>query len=164
MGYFHQSLKLNFNNEPKERTYYQTFDECIGTYEPEQIIKDVVCGQSITNIITDSNGQTLTLELSNGVKLIAKGNEGCGGCANGWFTYNPKDVITLGTDGNVITNVSVYCNFDYDKEDGYFTLNIYSLDKRLLYVNFDGCDNGYYGIGISLTVKFKEDENGNIIK
>lgn len=161
MSYFHQSLKLNFNNEPKERTYYQKFDEYTGTHEPEQIIKDVVCRQSIVEIQENSDTQ-LTLILSNGVKLIAESNEGCGGCANGWFFYD--DVLTLGTDGNVITNVSVDCNYDEDSESGNFTLNIFSMDKRILSTRFSGVDNGYYGVGISLTVKYLEDENGNIIK
>lgn len=161
MSYFHQSLKLNFGKEAKERTYFQMFNENSGTHEPEQIIKDVVCGQSIVEIQENSDTQ-LTLILSNGVKLIAKSNEGCGGCSNGWFFYD--DVLTLGTDGNVITNVSVDCNYDEDSESGNFTLNIFSMDKRILSTRFSGVDNGYYGVGISLTVKYLEDENGNIIK
>ena len=100
--------------------------------------------------------------LSNGVQLIAKSNEGCGGCSNGWFYYD--DVLTLGVDGNVITNISVDCNYDVASESGNFTLNIFSLDKRILSTRFSGSDNGYYGIGISLTVKFKEDTYGNIIR
>lgn len=161
MGFFHQSLQHNFNGTPRERTYYQTFDDYSGTLEPEQIIKDIVCGQSIVDISEDSDTQ-LTLTLSNGVKLIAKSNEGCSGCCNGWFFYD--DVLTLGVEGNVITNISIDCNYDVDVEGGSFTLNIFSMDKRILSTRFSGEDNGYYGIGISLTVEFKEDENGNIIK
>lgn len=72
--------------------------------------------------------------------------------------------MTLGTDGNIITNVSVDCNYDEDSESGNFTMNIFSMDKRILSTRFSGVDNGYYGVGISLTVKYLEDENGNIIK
>lgn len=127
----------------------QRFEEEKGTHEISNELKKLIVGQSITEIIKDEkHGEFLTLVLSNGVEINVLSNEGCGGCGNGWFAYN--DVITTGVKGNVITNVNVDCNYDNVEEYGTFTLNVYSLDKRILSADFAGGDNGYYGIGITM--------------
>lgn len=127
------------------------FDYGDGTHEVPKEIQNMCYGQSIVRI-DEPDGRELILTLSNGVKLIAEGNEGCGGCANGWFYYDK--VITLGTDGNVITKVDVDC--DCDGEHGEYTLNIYSLDNRILTTTFTGDDNGYYGVGIYIRVRIPD--------
>jgi len=127
----------------------QRFEEDKGTHEISNELKKLIVGQSITEIIKDEKyGEFLTLVLSNGVEINVISNEGCGGCGNGWFRYS--DIITTGVKGNVITNVNVDCNYDNEEEYGTFTLNVYSLDKRILSADFTGGDNGYYGIGITM--------------
>jgi hypothetical protein len=130
----------------------EKFDYECGTYEVCKSIQDLVYGQSIEKINDGPDKTEFEITLSNGVVLTVKSNEGCGGCSNGWFSYNK--IITCGTDGNVITNVSVDCDATY--EGGSFNLHIYSLDKRIVEANFTGSDNGYYGVGIWLLAKIKE--------
>jgi hypothetical protein len=129
----------------------QRFNEEKGTVEINNELKKLIVGQSITEIIEDKeHGEFLTLILSNGVEINVLSNEGCGGCNNGWFTYN--DVITTGVKGNVITNVTVDCDYGNDGGDsGTFTFNVYSLNKRILSADFAGYDSGFYGIGITMT-------------
>lgn len=135
---------------------YMRFDESHGTFSVSDEIKKLCVGQSIVDIIKHKHGEELTLVLSNGVKLIAKSNEGCGGCSNGWFCYD--EVLTYGENGNVITNIEVDCDYDDNAESGTFTLKVYSLDKRILECAFSGGDNGYYGIGIEIAAFLKGDD------
>jgi hypothetical protein len=135
---------------------FERFDYESGTYEVCKSIRDLVYGQSIEKI-TEKTGNwhdntEFEITLSNNVVLVVRSNEGCGCCLNGWFEYDK--IITCGTSGNVITNISVECDATY--EGGSFTIYIYSLDKRLVEAKFTGKDNGYYGIGIVLTAKIKE--------
>jgi hypothetical protein len=142
----------NFCFDKKEDAYsdYEKYEEVEDTSPIKDDWKDFIIGHSIVDVIPwGADSTELTLVLDNGVKLIAKSNEGCGGCDNGWFFYDYENVLSLGLKGNVITNLKVNCDVCGDK--GTYTIMIYTVDKRMD-VAFEGEDNGYYGMGISLGI------------
>lgn len=128
------------------------FDGENETIEIDTNFSKYIYGQSITDIIEDKHGETLTLVLSNGLRLEVLSNEGCGGCSNGWYRYS--EIIDTGAKGNIITKVEV--EQPENSEWGTYSLFIYSNDKRILQTDFDGCDNGYYGVGIYMRVVIPE--------
>lgn len=130
-----------------------------GTVEVPENVRNEIYGQSIVKIDT-SECDNLVLHLSNGTRLRVKSNEGCGGCANGWFLFDK--VITCGTEGNVITRVEVNTTVkenSWGDYEGAYTIYIYSQDKRILETTFSGEDNGYYGVGIELIVEMEDNRD-----
>lgn len=90
--------------------------------------------------------QTAELTLDNGVVLITRGNEGCGGCGNGWYY-----LTNLSECDNAITKVE----FVNDNEEKY-SIFVLAEDKRLNILTYEGHDNGYYGVGFTVEVTRKE--------
>lgn len=130
-----------------------------GTFEVPENVRNEIYGQSIVKI-DSSECDNLVLHLSNGTRLRVKSNEGCGGCANGWFLFDK--VITCGTEGNVITRVEVNTTVkenSWSDYEGSYTIYIYSQDKRILETTFSGEDNGYYGVGIELIVEMENNSD-----
>lgn len=130
-----------------------------GTFEVPENVRNEIYGQSIVKI-DSSECDNLVLHLSNGTRLRVKSNEGCGGCANGWFLFDK--VITCGTEGNVITRVEVNTTIkenSWSDYEGSYTIYIYSQDKRILETTFSGEDNGYYGVGIELIVEMENNSD-----
>lgn len=154
MEYIMKNIFKGFRFDKREKKYtaYDSFNEEKGTYPIGDNWKNFILNHSIVDIKADEYGEYLTLILDNGVELIAQSNDGCGGCSNGWFTYTYKNVLTLGLKGNVITGIEVNCDYDYNCEYGTFSLHIYTIDNRLD-IDFEGGDNGYYGIGINLIIE-----------
>ena len=130
---------------------WQRFDNFNTTEELDKELQSLVYGQSIIKI-EPIDEQRIELTLSNGVILSVCGHEGCSGCENGNFYYD--EIITLGCEGNIITKVNVLSSGNED--DGVFTVQIFSIDKRFLSVDYHGCDNGYYGVGVAMVCKIKE--------
>ena len=66
----------------KENRKHLCHSDDISKFEKE--IKDLLLYHKIVKaeVVDD---QTATLTLDNGVEVITEGNEGCGGCGNGWF-------------------------------------------------------------------------------
>ena len=93
--------------------------------------------------------QTGVLTLDNGMQLIVKGNEGCGGCGNGWYYLDE-----LNDCDNIITNVE--CILDGYEFDGVYHIFIYADNKKINCVQYSGSDNGYYGTGYHLFIKINE--------
>lgn len=142
----------NFCFDKKKYTYsdYKCYEEVEDTSPIKDDWKDFIIGHSIVDVIAwQADSTELTLILDNDVKLVAKSNEGCGGCGNGWFFYDYENVLSLGLKGNVITNLKVNC--DVNGDEGTYTIMIYTIDKRMD-IAFEGGDNGYYGMGISLEI------------
>lgn len=131
----------------------QGFNEENETVELCKDLSEYICGQSIVKIIKSYGGESLNLILSNGLVLTVKSNEGCGGCGSGWYCCG--EIIDTGTQGNIITKVEV--EQPEDCERGTYTLFIYSRDKRILEAGFSGSDNGYYGVGIYVSVTISEE-------
>jgi hypothetical protein len=93
------------------------------------------------------NGNEGTLTLDDGTILRVEGNEGCGGCTAGWFS-----ITTLNRVENVITNVETAYTDIEDDENMTFRVFVFAQDERLLLLQADGWDNGWYGVGYWLTV------------
>ena len=102
--------------------------------------------------ITQVDDMEAILTLDNGTELIVIGNEGCGGCAEGWYYIDE-----LNTCDNVITDVQ--CLTEDDSADGKYHIFVYAEDCRINCVSYDGSDNGYYGTGYRLYVRLKENSN-----
>ena len=90
------------------------------------------------------NDQDAELVLDNGTVLEVYGNEGCGGCGNGWYY-----LTALNKCDNAITNVEVV----QDECETVFSIFVYADDTRINLVTYEGDDNGYYGTGYYLRVK-----------
>ena len=90
------------------------------------------------------NDQDAELVLDNGTVLEVYGNEGCGGCENGWYY-----LTALNKCDNAITNVEVV----QDEYETVFSIFVYADDTRINLVTYEGDDNGYYGTGYYLHVK-----------
>lgn len=88
--------------------------------------------------------QSAIITLDNGKQLSFYGNEGCGGCENGWY-YLEKFIDHI--PDNAITNVR-YMN----EGDSTFSVNIFFENEELNLVTYEGGDNGYYGTGFELFV------------
>lgn len=93
--------------------------------------------------VRQKDDQTAELVLDNGVVLVAEGNEGCGGCGNGWYY-----LTTLNTCDNAITNVEFV-----ESGEEVFSIFVYSADNRINLLTYEGCDNGYYGVGYTIHAK-----------
>jgi hypothetical protein len=88
--------------------------------------------------------QIAELTLDNGEVIVAEGNEGCGGCGNGWYYLEQ-----LASCDNIITNAELVV-------DGYnevYALFVFVEDNRYNVLTYEGYDNGYYGAGFYITVK-----------
>lgn len=78
-------------------------------------------------------------------------NEGCGGCGNGWSSF--EDLKKLEENNNVITNVEVKYENKWCEDDD-FTMFIYYEDNTINQIKGDdGYGNGYYGGGFYVTIK-----------
>lgn len=98
--------------------------------------------------------QTGVLTLDNGIRLIVEGNEGCGGCGNGWFYLDELN----GCD-NAITDVEcVVTNGGEYEDDLVYHIFVFAADERKHCLTYSGYDNGYYGTGYHLYVEISEDE------
>ncbi len=111
-------------------------------------VRNLLLYHKIVSVIQiDSMEAVLTLD--NGVELIVVGNEGCGGCGNGWY-----DIYELNECDNAITNVE--CVTEDESDDGRYHIFVYTEDRRISCVSYEGYDNGYYGTGYRLYVKVRE--------
>lgn len=91
------------------------------------------------------------LTLDNGIQLVVKGNEGCGGCENGWYYLD-----ALNDCDNAITNVK--CVVEQQEYEDVYNIFVFTDDKRINCVQYRGSDNGYYGTGYHLYVRIAEKE------
>ena len=53
----------------------------------DQFVRDQLMFRKVVKV-REVDDQTAELTLDNGVVLVAEGNEGCGGCGNGWFLFD----------------------------------------------------------------------------
>lgn len=99
--------------------------------------------------VREVDNQTAELTLDNGVVLVARGNEGCGGCGTGWYY-----LTALNTCDNIITNVELV-----ERNEAIYSIFVYAEDQRYNLLTYEGCDNGYYGVGYTLQVQEKIQSN-----
>ena len=110
----------------------------------ESDVKNLLLFRKIVKAEAESE-QIGILTLDDGTKLIFKGNEGCGGCGNGWFYLDELN----GCD-NAITNVECVC--DEDEDNMVYRIFVFSEGKKINCLQYSGYDNGYYGVGYHLFV------------
>lgn len=100
--------------------------------------------------VEEIDDQTGRLILDDGTRLIVIGNEGCGGCDNGWF-YLTK----LNTCENMITAVKF--SDDFDNGDEVFSLFVYAVNQPTTEVlRYEGYDNDCDGISYRVCVEVEE--------
>ena len=87
------------------------------------------------------------LTCKDGTIIDVATNEGCGGCSNGWSSFD--DLKLLEINGNIITNVEIkYKNSDE------FIMFVYYEDNTINKLKGDdGYGNGWYGGGFYVTIK-----------
>jgi hypothetical protein len=110
----------------------------------EEFVKEQLLFRKVIEV-REVDDQTAELTLDNGVVLVAEGNEGCGGCGNGWYY-----LTALNTCDNAITNIEVV-----EENEEVYSIYVYAEDNRINLLTFEGGDNGYYGVGYTLYVKVK---------
>lgn len=114
-------------------------------YNFQEKINGLLIGRRIVGVEKFDDNQTAVLELDNGYKIVAIGNEGCGGCENGWFYFTE-----LASCENAITRVECCCENDWD--DFVYHLYVFADNRKINCLQCNGCDNGYYGTGYDLYV------------
>ena len=124
---------------------------------------DFLIGKSIIKVeekrVKDEYGYYVDgyiLTCKDGTIIEIAKNEVCGGCGNGWSSF--EDLKKLEKNNNVITNIEV----KYMRDDE-FTMFIYYEDNTINQLNGDdGYGNGWYGGGFYVTIKeLKNKENNN---
>lgn len=115
------------------------------TEENKNEIRCLLIGRKVTKVSEN------TLTLDDGHTLVLSGNEGCGGCASGWY-----ELTELNGVDNKITWVSFEDNPDYERDDGSdgsYRIFVLADNTRINLATFEGSDgNGYYGTGYSIQV------------
>lgn len=118
-----------------------------------QKVRDLLIGHRIVKTETVGE-QHASLTLENGVVLEIAGNEGCGGCNEGWYS-----VSELNGCENIITNVEFEIeNWADDGVPISYKIHVFADNKKITCLNVEGSDNGYYGTGFWLTVIAGEGE------
>lgn len=112
----------------------------------EQDMKDILLYRKIVSV-EQVGDQDARLILDNGVKLDVSGNQGCGGCSNGWYYLKE-----LNNCDNAITDVEAYS----EGADEVYKLFVFADNKKINVLTYEGTDNGYYGTGYSVLVKVDE--------
>lgn len=128
---------------------------------------DFLVGKSIKKVenerVKDEYGYFVdgyVLTCNDGTIIEVATNEGCGGCGNGWSSFN--DLKKLEKNNNAITNIE--CKYTQNGwEDDEFTMFVYYEDGTINeLIGDDGYGNGYYGGGFYVTItkaeQVKEEE------
>ena len=129
----------------------------------------ILRGRYVTDIaLTDMDDEgyalTATLTLDNGTTLTVEANEGCGGCANGWYWL--EETYKRGNSRARI--MSAHVGYDEDDEAALSVYTIFVMvdgnPSQLPLTTVRGDDgNGYYGTGFTLTVRpANSDHNNNM--
>ena len=106
--------------------------------------------------VTRIDGSTITLD--NGTELHIQGNEGCGGCGNGWYWL--EQVYKQGSRrARIMSAYVAYDEEDKDEESPSVYTIFVMVDgnpTQLPLATVRGSDgNGYYGTGFTLTATIK---------
>lgn len=119
---------------------------------------DFLIGKSIIKVEKEETYiDIFKLICSDGTIIYIETNDGCGGCGNGWSSF--EDLKKLEENNNVITNIKTEYTTYYDYPED-FTMFVYYEDGTInqLYGD-DGYGNGYYGGGFYITIKKVGEDN-----
>jgi hypothetical protein len=119
----------------------------------ESDVKNLLLFRKIVKVEA-ADEQKGILTLDDGTKLIVEGNEGCGGCSNGWFYLDELN----GCD-NAITDVECVCE-ESEYCDTVYHIFVFAEGKKINCLQYSGHDNGYYGVGYDLFVMFDSTSEG----
>ena len=127
---------------------------------------ELLRGRYVTDITVSSDETSTTITLDNGTTLTMEANEGCGGCANGW--YHITRAYYRGNRCARIMNARVEytCN-ENNIKDGWEKYTIFVMidgnETQLPLITAQGDDGpGGYGTGFTLTVRpANNDTNGD---
>ena len=128
-----------------------------GRYIADITLTDMDCdGYALTAILTLDNGTTLTVEA----------NEGCGGCANGWY-HITRALVRRGRCARIMNARVEYTRNENDIKGGWEKYTIFVMidgnETQLPLITAQGDDGpGGYGTGFTLTVRpANNDTNGD---
>ncbi|TCX53813.1 hypothetical protein [Dehalobacter sp. 14DCB1] len=98
----------------------------------------------------DRYDDEVILKLNDGTVLKCKTNQGCGGCSNGWSSF--QNLFNGKIKDNVITNITT--SSSGQNYDDIVTVHVFFEEPQF---NFsedvdEGWGNGYYGGGFELEV------------
>lgn len=116
----------------------------------EDKMKSELFGRRIVRVEGAEGDEEAYLYLDNGKRLLLVGNEGCGGCCNGW--YYLKNINTF---DNAITNVELCVDVSDNGYDDVYKLFVLSAYNKMNVATYEGSDNGYYGTGFSVFVEIE---------
>lgn len=115
----------------------------------EEAIRALLLGRTVVKVDDD------VLRLDDGTVLTIHGNEGCGGCGNGWFTLDELNDCPV----NAIMAVEFEEDSAGDADpDGWsddteiFRVFVLAEATRIKLLEVSGYDNGYYGVGYWIEV------------
>jgi len=104
----------------------------------------VVAAQSVdrSELDEDLEPRDGVLTLDDGTTVTVHPNEGCGGCTEGWYS-----ITNLAAVDNVITSVRAV-----EETAARFQIFVVADATEINLLTVEGHDNGYYGVGYTLTV------------
>lgn len=111
------------------------------SYSDEDQIRELLLGRTVTKVDEE------TLSLDDGTILTIVPNEGCGGCGNGWYSLSELNECPV----NAVMNVEF--EWGEDGSTDHFRVFVLAQDRRILLIDVEGYDNGYYGSGYWIDVK-----------
>ena len=97
----------------------------------ENKMKELLLGRKVVRVegLDDQNAE---ITLDNGIVIETVGNEGCGGCRNGWYYLKE-----LNDCNNAIT--AVECVIDSDEYgDEIYHIYVFAEDKKINLVQYEG--------------------------
>ena len=103
----------------------------------EDAVRDLLVGHTVVKVDDE------TLLLDDGRVLRLGGNEGCGGCPEGWYDITALNDCPV----NAIMDVELDCQDSDDGQGDVFRLFVLAQDERIEVVTCEGRDNGWYGSG-----------------
>ena len=115
-----------------------------------------ITGITLTDMDCDGYAHTATLTLDNNDVLTLEANEGCSGCANGW--YHITRAYYRGNQTARIMNAHVEHSQDNNYADGWEKYTIFVMidgnETQLPLLTTQGDDGpGAYGTGFTLTAR-----------
>lgn len=103
-------------------------------------IKQLLVGRSVVKIEDD------ILLLDDGQRIRIQGNEGCGGCSEGWY-----DLTHLADSINGIMDVTIVVDEVGNNER--YNIFVMTHDQQLAKLaSVEGHDNGWYGSGFWIDI------------